>query len=309
MPENLPDKLSIEHLKKQAKQLLKAFRNGDYSTYQNFKLINRYSSLSKAEFLKSPIKLHEAQYAIALQYGFQSWQQLSIYYSQYNKEDNMSEMIKKEFKQLKGLKNRAMQRLLRQVDSEILAMSLADGDEEVKQKVFVNMSNRALNLLKNDIKEKINTPEAAIIKSKEKILAIYNRLLKDGEITGDLDSHESAPSKSEPISMLKKKKVSQFNMKELKEFFYELSRKAHSKGLLYLESDAEIVDDDIIKKGLELITDGTAPSLVETILKSKLEKALHEFKVKYESSINAILDIQAGHYPQMVKERLDASLS
>ena len=309
MPENISDKLSIEHLKKQAKQLLKAFRNGDYSTFGSFKLIKRYSGLSKEAFLKSQIKLHDAQYAVSLQYGFQSWQKLSAYCTQFNKEDDMSEKIRIEFNQLKGLKNRAMQRLLREVDSEILALSLTDADEGIKQKVFVNMSGRAFNLLKNDIDTIVNAPEAAIIKSKEKVLVVYKKLLKEGEITDDMDSKESSPVKSEPINLLKKKPVSAFTINELKEFFYELSRKAHSTGLLQLESDAEIVDDDLIKKGLELITDGTAPALVENILKTKLDKALHDYKVRYESSIKAILDIQKGYYPEMVREKLDASLS
>jgi flagellar motor component MotA len=152
------------------------------------------------------------------------------------------------------------------------------------------------------------TSETEILKSKEKILSIYKRCLKDGKITEETDSEEKTPVKSEPISMLKKKKVSQFTIEELKSFFYELCRKAHFRGILQLESDAELVDDDLIKKGLELIVDGTDPSLVESILKTKLEKALRDYKVKYESSINALLDIQKGFYPEMVKERLNASM-
>lgn len=62
MPENLQKKLSFKHLKKQAKQLLKAFRNGDYSTFQQFKQIKRYAKLTKDLFLKSSIKLLDAQY-------------------------------------------------------------------------------------------------------------------------------------------------------------------------------------------------------------------------------------------------------
>lgn len=95
----------------------------------------------------------------------------------------MSEKIKKEFNQLKGLNNSEMQRLLRHVDPEMLAMSLTDADEGLKQKVFANMSGRAVNVLKINIDENKNTPEAAIIKSKENILSIYKKLLKDGEIS------------------------------------------------------------------------------------------------------------------------------
>ncbi|MBN1696971.1 MAG: hypothetical protein JW881_05630 [Spirochaetales bacterium] len=308
MPENLPEKPSVEHLKKQAKQLLKAFRNGDYAAFRIFRLIGRYASLPKKAFLNAPIKLHDARYAIALHYGFKSWRQLSDYCTQINKEDTMSGTIKEEFDRLKGLKNRAMQRLLRQVDSQILAMALLDADEGVKQKVFVNMSGRACTLLKSDITALTDTPEMAVTASKEKILGVYKRLVKAGEIMSEKAGKEETPVKSEPVGILKKKKSSGFTNAELKEFFYELCRKAHTKGLLQLESDAEMVDDELIKKGLELIVDGTDPSLVESILKTKLEKAIRDYRVKYESSINALLDIQKGHYPEMVRERLDASL-
>ena len=308
MPENLPEKPSIEHLKKQAKELLNSFRTGDYSTFQKFKLIKRYSSLSKEEYLKSPLRLHDAHYAIALFYGFQSWQQLSDYCTQFNKEDNMSDKIKQEFNRLKGLKNRAMQKLLRRVDYEILALALVDSEEGVKEKVFVNMSRRAGEILKSVIQTKMNAADSAVIRSRENILSIYKKMVKESKITEDSDSKEKVPVKSEPIDILKKKKASQFTINELKEFFYELCRKAYKVGLLQLDSDSELVDDDLIKKGLELIVDGTDPSIVETILKSKLEKALRDYKVKYESAINAIMDIQHGFHPEVVKEKLDASL-
>jgi len=308
MPENLPEKPSIEHLKKQAKQLLNSFRNGDYVTFHKFKLIKRYSSLSKEEYLKSPIKLHDAHFAIALYYGFQSWQQLSDYCTQFNKEDNMSDKIRNEFNQLKGLKNRAMQKLLRRVDYEILALALVHSEEAMKEKVFVNMSQRATEILKSVIKARMNAADTVIIRSKENILSIYKKIVKDGKVAEESDSNENVAVKSEPIAILKEKKASQFTINELKEFFYELCRKAHKDGILQLESDTELVDDDLIKKGLELIVDGTDPAIVESILQSKLEAALRDYKAKYESSIKAIMDIQSGFYPEAVKAKLDASL-
>lgn len=308
MPQNLPEKLSIEHLKKQAKQLLKAFRSGDSSAFQAFRLIRRYSAMQLPEFLKSPVKLHDAQFAVALQYGFQSWQKLSAYCTQNDKEDNMSEKINKAFYDLKGLKNRAMQRLLRQIDSRILAMALTNAEEGIRQKVFLNMSSRAVRLLKNDIATGDTVSESAVLKSREKILDILKKLSDEGEISGGTDNKETVPEKIECVASLKKKKLSLFSTDELKAFFYDLAAKAHTYGILSLESDAEASDDAIIKKGLELITDGTDPSIVESVLRAKLEKALRDFRIKYESSINAVLDIQNGNYPELVKEKLDASL-
>ena len=78
--------------------------------------------------------------------------------------------------------------------------------------------------------------------------------------------------------------------------------------MLQLESDVKLLDDELIKKGLQLVIDGTAPSLVEDIYKAKLEKHLRDIQLKYEAALAGILAIQSGDNPIIVKERLDAIL-
>lgn len=46
--------------------------------------------------------------------------------------------------------------------------------------------------------------------------------------------------------------------------------KARREGLLALESDAEELDDDFLKKGIQLIVDGTDPELVRSIMETDL---------------------------------------
>jgi len=71
---------------------------------------------------------------------------------------------------------------------------------------------------------------------------IYEKLLKDGEITSTLNSKEIEREKVEPVKILKKKKASKFDIEDYKQFFYELSAKARKCGLLALESDAKRID-------------------------------------------------------------------
>jgi len=73
---SLPPKPNLEQLKKQAKDLLKSHRIGDVSVCEAFKLIHRYTKLTRRGILQTPMSLRDAQFAVALQYGFESWRAL-----------------------------------------------------------------------------------------------------------------------------------------------------------------------------------------------------------------------------------------
>jgi len=66
MSRQLPDKPNLEHLKNQARELLRAFQAGDTDAQQ------RFASLS----LKSAPKLADALHAVAVEYGFPTWPKL-----------------------------------------------------------------------------------------------------------------------------------------------------------------------------------------------------------------------------------------
>ncbi len=60
------------------------------------------------------------------------------------------------------------------------------------------------------------------------------------------------------------------------------SEKARREGLLALEDDLDELDDDFLRKGLQLVVDGTDPELVKTILYADNEamEARHESGIK-----------------------------
>jgi flagellar motor switch protein FliG len=55
------------------------------------------------------------------------------------------------FEDIVNLEDRAIQRILREVDTKDLAMSLKGTKEDVKEKVFKNMSERAQEMLRDEI--------------------------------------------------------------------------------------------------------------------------------------------------------------
>jgi hypothetical protein len=76
MTASLPRDPSLEHLKKQAKQLLAAQRHGVAQCCQLLRCLQRFSAASDAEILAAKVTLAEAQTVVAMHYGFASWNRL-----------------------------------------------------------------------------------------------------------------------------------------------------------------------------------------------------------------------------------------
>jgi len=63
----------MEHLRKQAKELLKAHQQGDAATCSTFRHLRHLVRASDAEILTTPLSLRQAQHALAKAYGFTNW--------------------------------------------------------------------------------------------------------------------------------------------------------------------------------------------------------------------------------------------
>ena len=72
----LPPTPSLKQLKHQAKDLLKAHKRGDSTCCDVLRALRRIAEASDAEILAADVSLSEAQYALALSYGFGSWDRL-----------------------------------------------------------------------------------------------------------------------------------------------------------------------------------------------------------------------------------------
>ena len=73
----LPESANLKHLKGQAKDLLRAFRQGDMSALQRLREFHpKLSGLSDDQLAARTISLSDAQLAIAREYGYASWPRL-----------------------------------------------------------------------------------------------------------------------------------------------------------------------------------------------------------------------------------------
>ena len=79
MTKSLPTTPNLEHLKKQAKDLRKSYKNKHFECCEVLKLLNQFKGMSNDEIFNSKLSLSEAQFALALDYGFNSWGDLKKY--------------------------------------------------------------------------------------------------------------------------------------------------------------------------------------------------------------------------------------
>ena len=73
MPRLLPIRPDLDHLKNEAKGVLKAHRAGDASCCEVLRHLRRFAEAPDAAILAGEVKLTEAQFALARAYGFRDW--------------------------------------------------------------------------------------------------------------------------------------------------------------------------------------------------------------------------------------------
>jgi flagellar motor switch protein FliG len=86
------------------------------------------------------------------------------------------------FDNLMGLDDRSMQELLRQVPSDRLLLALKGAEEEMKEKIFKNMSQRAAEMLKDDLEAKGPVKLSEVEGAQREILTIARKLAEAGTI-------------------------------------------------------------------------------------------------------------------------------
>lgn len=86
------------------------------------------------------------------------------------------------FEDIVQLDDRAVQSILKEVDVKELATALKGVSQEVQEKIFGNMSERAMNMLKEDMEFMGPVKLRTVEESQQKIVATIRRLEESGEI-------------------------------------------------------------------------------------------------------------------------------
>jgi hypothetical protein len=83
---------------------------------------------------------------------------------------------------IETLDDRAIQKVLREIDSQDLAKALKGENDAVREKIFNNMSKRAAQMLKEDMEFMGRIRIKDVKESQEKILSIIRHFKQTGEI-------------------------------------------------------------------------------------------------------------------------------
>jgi len=97
----------------------------------------------------------------------------------------LAEEIKKRmfvFEDIVMLDDKAIQKVLREVDTQELSKALKSVDSEVQDKIFRNMSKRAASLLKEDMEFMGPTRRKDVEEAQQKIVAVIRKLEEAGEV-------------------------------------------------------------------------------------------------------------------------------
>jgi flagellar motor switch protein FliG len=86
------------------------------------------------------------------------------------------------FENLQGVDDRGIQLLLREIQSDSLILALKGAPEELREKIFKNMSQRAAEMLKEDLEAKGPVRLSEVEAEQKEILKIARRLADEGQI-------------------------------------------------------------------------------------------------------------------------------
>lgn len=86
------------------------------------------------------------------------------------------------FENLKGVDDKGIQVILREVSSDVLILALKGSDDEMKEKVFKNMSKRAAELLRDDMETRGPVRVSEVEAAQKEILNTARKLASSGEI-------------------------------------------------------------------------------------------------------------------------------
>lgn len=86
------------------------------------------------------------------------------------------------FENLKEVDDRGIQALLREVSSDVLILALKGADDVLQEKIFANMSQRAAELLRDDLEAKGPVKVSEVEGAQKEILTIARRMADAGEI-------------------------------------------------------------------------------------------------------------------------------
>ena len=217
---------------------------------------------------------------------------------------------------LVGLTDREIQIILREVDSRDLTIALKGLREELKGRIFANMSERVKLLIEDEMVYAGSVPAEEIEKRHARIMEIVERLIGAGQITPPDQRpprHESKKPWPTPEYLAQKEVVSrllqdtpfhQLGFDGVTEIVVALAEMARIAGILKLEDFRDLTDEEVLRSAIRLAVDGFEPELIQAILSTRIRSLIHDHETRCRMILEGIHSIQCGDSPRTTEYKL-----
>ena len=214
------------------------------------------------------------------------------------------------FGDIAKLTDREIQLILREVDTKEVSAALKGAKEDLKERIFSNVSERVGTMIKEEMEFSGPTRVGEGKEAQLRILEIVKQLQEASQVTGPAKkaprrklSKEYLATKR-AVKALAKRPFSELSLDEINRMFGGLAEIARREGILALDKMVQSRSDKLFTAGVRLAVDGTEPELIMAILETWLSSLMHEHEVKYRKVIEGIMSIQSGDNPRIVEQKL-----
>ena len=304
-PNILPDRPSLDQLKTQAKELLRAHQSRDEGVADRLRAaLPELSSSGDEDILSLKFALLDAQRAIASEYGFATWMEMS---------QHVDEARRGTFADLFQYNHGTAYLISHEVDLYDLAIALQSVSEAEKNVFTFNMPEpmrTEFELHSAAAKASVDDVEAA----RRRILDVVKRLADEGQLAWPPweDRKPHMPGKTNRASVeleaklqkTTRPRMSECSYDEIDEVMADLGQLGRLMGILHLEPLAKDVGAPFLRTGLQMALDGTEPDRVSETLENMMRSLLHEQEVRYRKGIAGMRSVQKGDNPAYVRETL-----
>jgi hypothetical protein len=195
---------------------------------------------------------------------------------------------------------RGVQKALRQIDTNILAVALSAAPEHFRNRIYANMTVRSRAVIENEIELMLASDNRRYVYDNmtvEEAQAMVAHAIT--EYTMDGPERETVYPKELP-------EVRLGSVRDVIDTFEQLDAHSYRHGLMSLEGIEETVEDEYFKKAVQLLLDGWEPLLLEQLLENYKTRMLERLSIRMDMISQGIRSIQAGDPPPAVREKLSS---
>lgn len=198
------------------------------------------------------------------------------------------------------LDDRSIQQCLKNLDNQTVAVCMAEASLKLRGPFFSNMSERASQMIKEQMKFNGKISQQNKEKYEEMMLETVNRVLKATKT-----KHRPKAFDAKVKNLLKTKTIESMTSEELGKVLVEFSDQARINGILSLENVCSLIQNDFLLGGIRLAIDGTDPELIQKFWGERRQRVVEERKLRIQQTVIAAHSINNGDHARILQLKLE----